>query len=154
MMRDDSEIMRRTARIRYPGVTVLCVLLLGALLVFFRFELGNVFGLVLRGERTTGEALAVDDSVWIVRFQTADGSIIRRSLATVTRRPSSNPEVFYDPARPTHFMMRGERKGPIILFGVLLLAACVSLAYLIRQFVRLTKRRSGTSVRPVDQEPR
>ncbi len=130
--------------------TVLCLLLLGAVLVFIRFDLGNAFSLLLHGERTIGEAETVDDAQWVVKFRTADGSIVRRRFDAVVWSPSERPTVLYDPARPTRFIMRGERDHPIVLFGILLLAACVSLAYLIRQFVVLTKGRSGTSVGSAD----
>jgi hypothetical protein len=153
-MGDGGDVTRKGIWIPSRWATVLCLLLLGAVLVFIRFDLGNAFNLLLHGERTTGEAETVDDAQWVVKFRTTDGSIVRKRYDAVVWYPSKSPEVLYDPTRPTRFIMRGERTRPIVLFGILLLAACVPLAYLIRQFVRLTKRRSETPVRPAEHEPR
>jgi|GEM_PF-4460936 len=153
-MGDGGGVTRKGIWIPSRWATVLCLLLLGAVLVFIRFDLGNVFNLVLNGERATGEAETVDDAQWVVKFRTPDGSIIRKRYDAVVWSPSERPEVLYDPVRPTRFIMRGERTHPLVLFCILLLAACVPLAFLIRQCVLLAKHRSGTSVRPAQQEPR
>lgn len=121
---------------------VFCLLLLGTVLVFVRFDLGSAFSLLLRGQRATGEAELVDDAQWVVKFRTADGSIVRRRFDAVTRAPAKSPEVLYDPVRPMRCIMRGERNVPMVLFGFLLLGACVCLARGLRQYVLLARGRS------------
>jgi len=151
---DGGDMTKKGIWIPSRWATVLCLLLVGAVLVFIRFDLGNAFSLLLHGERATGEAEAVDDAQWVVKFRTPDGSIVRKRYDAVTWSPSKSPEVLYDPLRPMRFIMRGELTGPIALFSILILASGFSLACLIRQFVLVAKGRSGTSVRPADHEPR
>lgn len=133
--------MRKGFGTRSPWTIAFFLLLLGVVLVFVRFNLGDAFHLILRGERAVGELERVNDAQGVIKFRTADGAIVRRRLHTVARRASENPEILYDGRNPMHFILRSERDGPIVLFAFLLLGACVLLARGLRQYVLLARGR-------------
>jgi len=132
--------LRKRLGARAASTFALCLLFVAAGFVFIRFNLGEAFYLMLRGETTTGEAEAFRDAQWRVKFHSPNGSIYGKIFDAVAWHPSQNPEILYDLTNPSRFILRGEHNLPMLLCGVLLLAASFLLTRELRAQRRQKKR--------------